>query len=96
MPQADRHSARTSICSPLHNSSVFDRYWATNGVRWYEGKILIFGNVRYRNVIEMVNKLKNCHGLFGRVIVESVHVSQLFPRAEYGRREFRVCVWKNR
>lgn len=56
----------------------------------YEGKILIFGNVhssRSKNaaVIEMpVNKLKNCHGIFDRVIIESVHTRvSLFPRAEF-------------
>lgn len=53
-------------------------------MRWYEGKILIFGNEKRTAVVEMpVDKLKSCHGIFDRVIIESVHARvSLFPRAD--------------
>lgn len=60
-------------------------------MRWYEGKILIFGNEKRTAVVEMsVDKLKSCHGIFDRVIIESVHARvSLFPRVD-------VCMWENR
>lgn len=64
----------------------------------YEGKILIFDNVRWFSIekrSEMpVNKLKNCHGIFDRVIIESMHTRvSLCPKE---RDSACVCIWKNR
>lgn len=58
---------------------------------------MIFANVRFekRNVAVIeTNKLKNCHGLLGRLLSSNHQYTFHYSQEREIRREFRVCIWK--